>query len=197
MYDARLVGVNYLVAPMVESALALQKYLRAIDTVFPDDEKNEIEFLINLETIRAVQQFDEMLNIKEISKLNGIVVGRVDLVGSMGFDRKSVNSEKVFAIILDVLKKAKERNMSCVVGGAIAVDSLPFLRAIPEGLIDRYETRKICFLCKQALGSSAEKGLLKAISFELLWLKNKRNFYKAISEEDDKRITMLELRLNQ
>jgi len=197
MYDARAIGVDYLVGPMVETPFALQKYLRAVDSVFPGDERKRIEFLINVETERAAKNFDDMLKLPEIKKLNGIVMGRVDLVGSMGLDRKSVNSDRVFEITVGLLKKAKARGMSCVVGGAIATDALPFLRAIPEGLIDRYETRKICFLCPQALGDDAEKGILKAVSFELLWLQNKRSYYRAISEEDDRRITMLEERVSK
>lgn len=194
MYDARAVGVDYLVAPMVETPFALQKYLRAINVVFPQDEQEKIQFLINVETVQAVQNFADMLKIPEIKKLNGIVVGRVDLVGSMGLDRRSANSEKVFNITQDLLKKAKQQKMTCVVGGAISIDSLPFLRTLSEGLLDRYETRKICFLCPRALGEDAEKGIQKAVEFELLWLKNKQNYYKAIYEEDDKRITMLEER---
>jgi len=122
------------------------------------------------------------------------VVGRVDMVGSMDLDRKSVNSEKVFSITMDLLKAAKDRGLSCVVGGAIAVDSLPFLRAIPVDMIDRYETRKVCFSCPAALGDTAEKGINKAVGFELLWLKSKRDYYRAISQEDEKRIAMLEER---
>jgi hypothetical protein len=195
MYDSRAIGVDYLVAPMVETPFALQKYLKAIMKVFPLDEQKKIEFLINVETIRAAENFENMLNIHEISKLNGIVVGRVDMCGSMGMDRKSINDEKIFAITMDLLQKTKNKKLSCVVGGAISVEALPFLRAIPEGFIDRYETRKVCFLCPQSLGKQAEKGILKAVDFELLWLKNKKNYYKTISEEDDKRIEMLEARL--
>jgi 4-hydroxy-2-oxoheptanedioate aldolase len=195
MYDARSVGVDFLVAPMVETAFALKKYIRAINTVFTEEEQKQIEFLINLETQKAVKNFDEMLNIPEISKLDGIVVGRVDLVGSMGYDRKYANSDEVFSIVIDSFRKAKERNKVTVLGGAISGESLPFLRAIPDGLINRYETRKICFLCPQALGKNGEEGILKAVEFELLWLQNKRNYYKSIAEEDESRIPMLEKRL--
>jgi 4-hydroxy-2-oxoheptanedioate aldolase len=195
MYDARAIGVDHLVAPMVETRFALQKYLRAIDTVFPRDEQEEIEFLINVETRLAVESFDEMLKMPHISRLNGIVMGRVDLVGSMGLDRKAMNTDRIFQLVVPLFKKAKERNMTCVLGGGIAVDALPFIRAIPSGLVDRYETRKICFSCPDALQMDAEQGILKAVRFELLWLQNKRSYYKTISEEDDKRISMLETRL--
>ena len=63
MYDARTVGVNYLVAPMVETPFSLQKYLKAIDLVFPKDEQEKIEFLINVETLMTAQNFGNMIKI--------------------------------------------------------------------------------------------------------------------------------------
>ena len=197
MYDARVIGVNYLVAPMVETAFSLKKYLRAIDVAFPRDEQEQVEFLINVETEMAAMNFDEMLKLPEITKLDGIVMGRVDFVGSMGLDRKAVNSEIIFSITQDLLTKAKAHNLACVVGGAISTESLPFLRALPAGLLDRYETRKVCFACPHALGTEADKGISKAVEFELLWLTYKRSYYKTVSEEDDKRIAMLEERVKK
>ncbi|OPY81374.1 MAG: HpcH/HpaI aldolase/citrate lyase family protein [Syntrophorhabdus sp. PtaU1.Bin153] len=195
MYDARTVGVNYLVAPMVETPFALQKYLRAIDLVFSKEEQDKIDFLVNIETVGAVQQFTDMLRIDEIGKLNGIVVGRVDLVGSMGLDRAACESEKVFNITDGLAAAAKERGMTVVVGGAISASSLPFLKKLCDRHpIDRYETRKICFSCQGGVANGAEKGIEKAVLFELMWLQNKRSYYQTIAQEDEKRITMLEAR---
>jgi 4-hydroxy-2-oxoheptanedioate aldolase len=197
MYDARSVGVNHLVAPMVETPFALQKYLRAVDQAFPKDEQERVEFLINVETIMAMEKLPEMLTIPEIGRLGGLVIGRVDLVGSMGLDRKSCNGPRIFEMTLGALQQAKAKQKTCVVGGAIAVDSLPFLRDLPEGLLHRYETRKVCFSVPDALGPQAAEGIEKAVGFELLWLKNKRDYYASISAEDEQRIAMLEARQNQ
>jgi len=193
MYDARSVGVNHLVAPMVETSFALKKYLKAIDIAFPEDEQDKVEFLINIETIQAVRMFEDMLKVPGINKLNGIVLGRSDLIGSMGLDKGRIDSEEVFSIAEGVFRQAKEKNMTCVIGGTISLNSLVFLRRL-SGILDRYETRKVCFSCKDALKKDPAEGINKALEFELLWLQNKQNYYKAISEEDQKRMLSLKER---
>lgn len=195
MYDAKSVGIDHLLAPMVESPFALQKYLRSVDTVFSDEEKENIHFLINVETVGTVELFTEMLKIPEIKKLDGIVVGRGDLVESLGFARTEVDNEKSFHITQKIVTLSKEHGLETVVGGGISINSLPFLRNLPTGTLDRYETRKVCFSCPGALGEKASRGIELALEFELYWLSNKRNYYRAISVEDQSRIDTLEKRL--
>ena len=71
-------------------------------------------------------------------------------------------------------------------GGGVSAASLPFMRELPAGCLDRYETRKVIFECPAALENGADAGILKAVGFELMWLKNKRDFYNAISIEDSR-----------
>lgn len=195
MVDARSIGVTRIVAPMIESQYALKKYLQATHLVFPSDEWDTVNFLINIETISAVEVFDKMLQLREIDKLKGIVLGRVDMTGSMGLSRENINDEPIFKIAEEVFTKAKKQGMECVIGGGVSAFSLPFFRRLPvNATLDFYETRKVIFKCPEALSEKADAGILKAVGFELMWLKNKRDFYKLIFEEDLSRIEMLEKR---
>ncbi len=193
MFEAANLGTAHLVAPMVETPYALKKYLAAIKVGFPVDLRQDMKFLINLETITACRNFDEMLALPEASALDGIVIGRVDLTGSLGLTREDINSETVKKLALEAAAKAKAAGKTVVVGGGVSFHSLPFFRSFPKGNIDRYETRKVVFQCPGAL-SNLEAAFLHAVEFELMWLKNKRNYYSQISKEDEARLIMMEER---
>lgn len=194
MYEARVIGVNKIVAPMVETAYALKKYLAAIKLVFSEEEREEVSFFVNIETITGYNNLDSMLALPEAKDLDGIVLGRVDMIGSIGLSREEINSDKIFEIAENIGIKTKERGIDLLIGGGVSVESLPFFRKLPEGVLTRYETRKVIFQCPGALAENADKAILKAVGFELMWLKNKRDFYGAIHKEDAQRLTMLEAR---
>lgn len=192
MCEAQAIGVSRIVAPMIESPYALSKFLRMAGQVFASDES--VTLCMNVETIDAYEAFDRMLAVPEIDRLTGIVVGRVDLAGSLGLNREQIDSRKIFGLVIEIFTKAKELSLECAIGGGIAPVALPFLRKLPVGLIDRFETRNVIFKCPDALGDGAEEHIRKAVQFELMWLRYKRNFYEGISRRDDQRIVMLETR---
>jgi 4-hydroxy-2-oxoheptanedioate aldolase len=194
LYDARSIGVTHIVAPMIESGYALKKYLGCAKLSFPEEERGNTKFLINLETIQGYRNLDDILGVAKESILAGIVLGRVDFTGSIGKTREYVNSDEIYEIAKDVFSKAKKQNLETVVGGGVSKETIPFLNRLPRGYVDRYETRKVIFKCPEALEGLYDKGILKAVGFELMWLKNKRNFYGLIFEEDCQRIEMLEKR---
>lgn len=190
--DAISLGAERIIAPMVETPYALQKFIRAAQLVYGERLDN-IELLVNIETITAYHNFSAMLEIPEISYLNGIVIGRVDFVGSMAWGRDSINDERVLNHCLELARKAKEKGLTVVVGGGVSVDAIPFFQQFPEGHLDRFETRKVIFKCPEAI-NNPEIAFIKAVEFELMWLKNKRNHYSAIAREDEDRIQMMENR---
>lgn len=193
MYEARVIGVERVVGPMIESPWALHKFLAATNLAFSEGERAEVQFAANIETATGVANLDAMLELADIGELDGVVLGRVDMVGSMGLAREEVNCDEMLAIAHRVFAAAKAAGLECALGGGVAREALPFMRDLGP-LLDRYETRKVIFGCPAALGADAEAGILKAVGFELMWLKNKRDFYGSIFEEDRTRIEMLEAR---
>lgn len=192
MLDSISLGAQRIIAPMVETPYALQKFIKAAQMVYGERIDN-VELLVNIETITAYNNFDAMLAVPEIKYLNGIVIGRVDFVGSMGLGRDEINGQKVLDYTLELAAKAKAKGLTVVVGGGVSVDSINFFKAFPKGHLDRFETRKVIFQCPEAINNS-EEAFLKAVEFELLWLKNKQNHYAAIAHEDNERIKMMEAR---
>lgn len=193
MYDARTIGVAAIVAPMIETPYAMKKYVNATHFVFPEDERKDIKFLINTETLTGYNNLNDMINAPEFSELSGIVLGRVDMTGSMGLTREDINTEQIFNIAHSMSEKISAVKKDFVIGGGVSAHSLPFFSKLPY--LTRFETRKIIFDAKSALKDpNADKGILKAVGFELMWLKNKREFYGMILKEDEARLKTLETR---
>lgn len=197
LYECRVIGVERIVAPMVESAWALEKFLAAAEKTFKPEEFEDLKLAVNVETISAFHEFEKMLGVAKLHLLDGIVMGRVDLTGSMGMSRDEINSPSVFDITKKLFIQAKSKGLETAIGGGVSAHALDFFRALPERSLDRYETRKIVFSCPNALSPDAENGILKAVGFEVLWLKNKENYYSSIAFEDKKRVEMLEYRYKQ
>ena len=195
MFDARTIGVKGIVAPMIESEYAMSKYIKATHFVFPEEERTNMEFLLNLETKTGLEHLDAMINHPCFAEITGIVLGRVDMTGSMELTREDINSEPIFDIANRLCQKMQISGKKMVIGGGVSAQSLPFFKRLPDGSLTKFETRKIIFDAQASLKDpNADKGILKAVGFELMWLKNKRDFYGMIYKEDEARIFMLEAR---
>lgn len=198
MYDARIVGVNAIVAPMIETPYALKKYMKSVKMAFPECEREDMKFLINIETVTGYNNLEDILSSKDAANLAGIVLGRVDMTGSLGMTREDINSDEIFKIANDIAEKALKYKKEMVIGGGVSKYSIPFFANLPQGSLNRFETRKIIFDADKAIKDpNTDKGLMKAVGFELMWLKNKRDFYKNIFDEDAQRLQMLEYRYKE
>ncbi len=195
LLESKQIGVRYIVAPMVETSYALSKYVAAKNLIFDDDEKQDTDFLYNLETITGFNNLDQMLEVATgADGVDGVVFGRVDFAGSLGLGRDSINTKGITDYVLHAAKRSKESGLDFVMGGAVSSDSLDVIREVASVHLSRFETRKVVFSGSSTTIENIEEGLVNAVHFELLWLLNKRDYYGRITAEDAKRIDMLESR---
>ena len=195
LLEAKQIGVDYIIAPMIETPYALTKFIEAKNKVYQKEEQDDVQFLFNIETEVAFENRSKLIKVAAgMNGADGIVFGRVDYSLSKGLSRDDINSQEIMENCREVAEMCKNRELEFVVGGGVSMEALPMLALIKKTHLSRFETRKIIFDADAMPNKLIEQGLLNAVHFELLWLLNKRDYYQSIQVEDDHRIKMLESR---
>lgn len=189
--QCRLLGASGIMAPMIESPFAMSKFVNAAKKVY-GNEWEDIEWIINAETVTCHNNLDEILSVGK-DFLSTVSIGRVDLSASMGLTRAEINGEKVFETTKDIAKRSKDYGFTVNFGGGISFDAVDFICDLYP-LNDRFETRKVVFRSSND-SELIKSGILKAMEFETLYLKNKCEFYNRMSQEDQARLEMMAERL--
>jgi hypothetical protein len=195
--DSTTIGVKGIVAPMIESAFALDKFIKSAKTILPQDVLSNVQLGINIETITAYKNFNEMLNCDGFEHLYHVTFGRVDFVSSMNKDRSYVNSNEMYDIAVDIFTEARKRTKRAYMGGAITTDSEGFLRDLfTLGLLDKFETRYVMYDPAIAL-RDLSSALVGGQKLELGILMNRQNQYYRESQKENDRIKMISDRINK
>jgi hypothetical protein len=189
--DANKLQISKLVAPMLESKFALEKFIQSCQKFYAVE---NYKLSINVESKTCYENIDEIFGSECISKLSSITVGRGDLVQSMNFDRYdgAVDSDATLKICRDVFSRARKKGLGCTLGGSMTVESKNFVQTlVQEDLLDRFETRNVIY-SKDALQHHSFENLIHAaLQFELQYLKGKREYYNSLYSQDFLRINKL------
>ena len=172
------IGANGIVAPMVESEFALQKFIESIIHL-----KN-IKFYINIESITAYSNLDSILNSPASKMLSGIIIGRSDLTKSYGYGKNHVDSPQMHSVVLDILKKCKKYNITTLMGGNISPKSSTFIKQLyTEKLLNYIETRNIIIQLNNNNINNLDNTIKSSLLFESEWLNYKASYYNQIGNQ--------------
>lgn len=154
------IGVDSVVAPMVESEFALSKF-----TSFSTE--YNISKGINIESLQGVQNLDSMLRSDVMDMIDYICIGRVDLVSSLNKDRDYIESPEFLEIVSDTLVQIKNKNKTTCMGGSIDINTYDYIKSLyDKKLIDKVETRYIIFKVNDIFLSNYEDCIINAHKFE-------------------------------
>ena len=189
--QCKLLSDTGVMAPMIETPFAMDKFRKAFTKVYGEDVK--VERIINAETKTCLEYFDDILEHGK-NFLTGVTVGRSDLSASMGIERKDIESEPVFNAAKEFVMKAKSKNLTTNFGGNIGVESVPFVIKMSP-YIDRFETRKVV-ISKSDDAKFLKRAIISALNFELLYLQFKSEYYTKMAREDMERVKRLQNQVN-
>ena len=193
MDDCKILSADGIMAPMIETPFAASKFKNAFEKVFPTQKDGIIDRIINLETITAYNNIDEIFTENQ-DFLDTVVIGRSDFSSSCGIPKSEVNGSKMLEYCRDILTKSKDYGFNSAFGGSISIDSFDFFNELRD-ITDRLETRKIVFDTNK-MGNNYSIAVKKAIDFEYLYLKNKVDYYQSVVNEDKARFLDLKKRVN-
>ncbi len=185
---AKLFSASAIMVPMIETVFALKKFINATRKILTENSK--VQLILNAETTTCANNFNEILNYGS-KFLNGVTIGRVDLVNSLNLNRSDIDSLTIFNISEKFFNLAKEKKLIVSLGGGVGNKSFSFLEKIK---FNRFETRKIIFSNSHNL-EQFKKSICLATEFELCCLNFKQNYFNSKANEDIDRINLLKQRL--
>ena len=187
--DCLNISCDSIIAPMIESAFALNKFSESLKQYNYTGERG-----FNLETISAYNKLEEIS--KEFSCIDYVTVGRGDFASSLNNNRADVNNENMYEMTVNIFKKTKEYGKKCYLGGSMTIASKDFIHKLVNlDLLDKFETRYIIFDIEQTKFEDLENMFYLADLFEVKWLQFISDSYKKLYNKDINRIKKIEERL--
>ncbi len=190
--DALEIGVDGIIAPMVESKFGAKKFFDSLKKVYG---RHKIHSTLNIETKNSIKSIDEILEFA-IDKFNNITIGRSDLTASYFNDNIKPDSSFTFELLQKIGKKVNDSNLTFTVGGSISCKTLNIINKNYPSLkeiIYKMETRKIILPTKIFFKNA--QALKESLKFEELYILSKREFGVLQIKNEVKRLPELRRRI--
>jgi 4-hydroxy-2-oxoheptanedioate aldolase len=178
------VGITSVVAPMIESPFAMEKYMEML----PEGAFDHVS--VTIETVTAVENIEQILQAG--TKLTEVTIGRTDLTAS--YHGTDVESERTINMVKRVARLAKARGLHVTMGGSISKRTVETLTKDLElaELVDLIETRKVVMDVEKFVIAGA---LEKSLEFELAVLEERLQSSEKAVESAKKRKVALSSRI--
>lgn len=154
------IGVDVLLAPMVETVYALVNFVDTARMIMRETGK-EARLAINLETGTAMQNLDAMIATSAFRELSQVTIGRGDLSKSMNL---AVDDEEVLTVTRNALSRLNRQNKLTSVGGGLSVQNIGQMAEILPST--RFNTRHVVFENSETFARDASRHLSAALYFE-------------------------------
>ena len=186
--DAMRIGVDGVIAPMVESVFAAKKFH---DTLLKTYDKFFVDSTLNIETRDSIDQLENILEFAS-ERFNNITIGRSDLSSSY-FDREiKPDSDFIFQVIENIAPKIVEKGLKMNLGGSLSSNTIQLINdKFPtlKSFLNNLETRKV--IMPSSVYFEKEDAIKEALKFEELWILSKKEFLNLEMGNDIARLTQL------
>ncbi|HEO65013.1 MAG TPA: aldolase [Spirochaetes bacterium] len=153
------IGVEGILAPMVESDYGLNNFIETMKELAGNDLDNYY-LAINLETITGYYNINSMIHHPNFQWIKQVTVGRTDLAGSM---EQMVNHKDVTSVALDIVDRMRKAGKATSVGGKIDALSAGIVKN--EIQPDRINTRHLSI--DLSLSKNLTFSICEALAFEI------------------------------
>lgn len=184
MRECLALGVDTILAPMVESVYALVNFVDTAEALMRETAK-KANLAMNLETGTAVKNLDAMIATNAFARLSQVTIGRGDLSKSMNL---GVDDEEVLTATRNVLTKLARQKKLTSVGGGLSVQNIVTMsETLPA---NRFNTRHIVFENSEVFARDAARNLSEGLYFE-------QALYEALAQMNPARAAFYEQRNRQ
>ena len=191
IHDALEIGVDGIIAPMVETSFGLQKFVQAYKRVYGND---RIHLSFNLETRNAAEEVESLLDYAA-EHVDNVTIGRSDFTASYEDSSLRPDSKFILDTIEGLAAQIVKKGLTVTMGGSLSQITMDLLKKRPElcGMLSRLETRKIILPTDSFVHKP--DAIKNSLKFEELYILAKREMHNVLMNAEISRLTQLQRRL--